>query len=165
VVESCEGISVGSEAVSETIAEPTSGSLGWGEDPYEESAEAGEWVRKSEAASRLGVSERTIENRVAAGKLAKRFRNDGTVEILVPKTTEDDRTEKALFLVERFNQSVASQLVPVLEQNRELITKVTAQAETIGELRKETQMLREKVTELEQGSKIQAKPWWRFWSN
>jgi hypothetical protein len=44
-----------------------------------------------------------------------------------------------------------------------LIDKVTAQAETIGELRKENDVLREKVAELEPGSKIQAKPWWRFW--
>ena len=43
----------------------------------------GHWVRKSEAAALLGVSERTIDNRVAAGKLQKRRHPYGVTEIFI----------------------------------------------------------------------------------
>jgi hypothetical protein len=46
----------------------------------------GQWVRKSEAAALFGVSERTIDNRVAAGKLQKRRHPYGVTEIFI----EDD---------------------------------------------------------------------------
>jgi hypothetical protein len=43
----------------------------------------GHWVRKSEAAALFGVSERTIDNRVAAGKLQKRRHPYGVTEIFI----------------------------------------------------------------------------------
>jgi hypothetical protein len=43
----------------------------------------GQWVRKSEAAALFGVSERTIDNRVAAGKLQKRRHPYGVTEIFI----------------------------------------------------------------------------------
>ncbi len=51
----------------------------------------GQWVRKSEAAALFGVSERTIDIRVAAGKLQKRRHPYGVTEIFI----EDDATPEA----------------------------------------------------------------------
>ena len=110
-----------------------------------------EWVRRPEAVARLGVSERTVDNRIASGKLRKRQSPEGYVEILVPKATEDDRTEKALFLVERFNTQLTAQVQP-------LIDRVESLARENGELRARNSQLE---TELESLRKNHPKPWWQ----
>jgi len=133
----------------EIPAEPISVS----EDGSEQISEDWEWIRKAEAASRLGISERTIENRVNSGKLRKRLRNDGTVEILVRKPSEDLQVDKALVLLDRYNTAVNLQVTPLVE-------RIAAQAETIGELRKENEILRKRLEDLEQISSV---PRWMFW--
>jgi hypothetical protein len=54
----------------------------------------GQWVRKSEAAALFGVSERTIDNRVAAGKLQKRRHPYGVTEIFVDDETAPGAAER-----------------------------------------------------------------------
>src|SRR3954449_7356330 len=63
-----------------------------------------EWLRKPEAAVRLGISERAIDMQVRAGKLPRRARPDGKVEVLVPKAPETVQAERGLELVERYEQ-------------------------------------------------------------
>ena len=64
-----------------------------------------EWVRRAEAAVRLGISERTLDNRIRAGKLQKRWAEDH-VEILVPRRAVDDWTEKALYLLDHYHRDL-----------------------------------------------------------
>jgi hypothetical protein len=70
----------------------------------------GHWVRKSEAAALFGVSERTIDNRVAAGKLQKRRHPYGVTEIFI----DDDGAPGAS---ERF-EGAQRQESPPREQRR-----------------------------------------------
>jgi len=50
-----------------------------------------EWVTKSEAAARLGVSERTIDRRISRGELVKRRNSEGQVLVmLVPEPEADE---------------------------------------------------------------------------
>ncbi len=151
----------------ESGAEVTSEGLRSTEDGSEEDSE---WVRKADAASRLGISERTIENRVNAGKLRKRFRNDGAVEILVPKLQEDVQVDKALVLLDRYNVAMAQQVAPLVE-------KIATQAETIGELRAQLQQAQERISLLEapqtatntpvvenRPENVSPRRWWAFWN-
>jgi len=84
----------------------------------EETAEGlpcGEWLRRVDAAARLGISERTLDHRLAAGQLEKRVGPDGRVEICVPRTTADVAVQTTVDLVERLNHAVALQAAPLLE--------------------------------------------------
>jgi Flp pilus assembly CpaF family ATPase len=130
------------------------------ENGSEEISEDLTWVRKSEAASRHGVSERTIENRVKAGTLRKRLRDDGTVEILVAKEPRDLQVDKSYDFLERMELVVAQRVAPVQAELAAEREKRLEQAERIGELRKEAEMLREQL----RATKARAnRPRWRFW--
>jgi hypothetical protein len=113
--------------------------------------ETGEWCRKPEAATRLGISERMVEKRIAAGRLRKRVRIDGVTEVLVPRSSEDVSVQKAIELVERFNGQLSSTISP-------LVQTIRAQAEEIGRLKG-------RIEELERVPNPVPKPWWRFWSS
>jgi predicted nucleotidyltransferase len=64
----------------------------------------GHWVRKSEAAALFGVSERTIDNRVAAGKLQKRRHPYGVTEIFIDDEVAAGASERFQGAQRRANQ-------------------------------------------------------------
>jgi hypothetical protein len=123
--------------------------------------EGAEWVRRAEAAVRLGISERTLDNRIRAGKLQKRWADDH-VEILVPRATADDRTEKALYLLDHYHRDLAQQMQPLLD-------KVETLARENGELRERLRQADQKLADvlaapvLPTESLPQA-PWWARWA-
>jgi len=100
-----------------------------------EAAEDGEWLRRPDAASRLGVTERTLDNRIASGKLKKRVSAAGLVEVLVPLKTEDEQAQKALLILDRYNNSLAQQLHPLVEKYADLVDKYAQTTEENGRLK------------------------------
>jgi hypothetical protein len=124
-------------------------------------AEAGAaWVRRAEAAVRLGISERTLDNRIRAGKLQKRWAGDH-VEILVPQATADDRTEKALVLLDHYHRDLAQQMQPLLD-------KVETLARENGELRERLRQTEQKLADVSAAPVLPTEnvpqvPWWARW--
>lgn len=120
----------------------------------EELSEEGEWLRKAEAAVRLGITERTVDNRIGQGKLQKRVGPDGTIEVLVPLRSEELQATRALALIERYNEALTRQTLPLVAQIREL-------SETVGRLTAENENLQK---QLQNSVKPVGRPWWRFWA-
>jgi len=107
-----------------------------------------QWLRKSQAAAHLEVTEKTIDNRVGAGKLQKRVQA-GVVEVLVPPRDEESQATRALALMERYNEALAKQTFPLVSQIREL-------SEEVGKLKADNENLR---NQLQNSSRL----WWQFW--
>lgn len=109
----------------------------------------GEWTLKAVAARRLRITERTLDRRIAQGKLVKRVGSDGSVEVFLKhqETPPDNMTDatRAMAVVERFNEALAKQTLPLVAQIREM-------AEEIGRLKAENEELRRRQ-----------KPWWKVW--
>jgi hypothetical protein len=119
-----------------------------------------EWVRRAEAAVRLGISERTLDNRIRAGKLQKRWEQDH-VEILVPRTAGDDRTEKALYLLDHYHRDLAQQLQPLLD-------KVETLARENGALRERSRQAEQQLADVSAAPVLPTEnlpqvPWWARW--
>ena len=117
----------------------------------EELEDGWQWLRKAQAAAHLGVSEKTVENRINAGKLRKRVQA-GVVEILCPPRDVETEATRALALVERYNEALAKQTLPLVSQIREL-------SETNGRLAAENEALRKELSE-SQAVSSQRRSWW-----
>jgi hypothetical protein len=101
-------------------------------DDSDRQAEAGEWLSVTDAMTRLRVSERTLRRHLANGRIDKRTRPDGRLEVWVSgaagatdtgqspandrRAGENDQLERSIVLVERFNLAVHDQVVPILNQ-------------------------------------------------
>jgi hypothetical protein len=154
-----------------------------------EPTQAGEWLDLRAAAMRLGVSDRTLFRRISAGKLVKRERADGRIEVWLPLTdgqtaspdsvghTEEQQAERVLAVAQRFNDAVS---LAVSQQLAVHVEKITELARENGELSAENTRLRERVAELETRQTASAtmtdtvsvsdtsgepprRPWWQFW--
>ncbi len=117
--------------------------------PSEGSEETTEWLRKSEAAVRLGISERTLDKRVVAGRYPKRqTRAGGPVEIAVPKGEGELRA----LGVELVVATLAREVRPLTEL-------IDRQAAEIADLAGQVAVL---TYQLEVASH-RPRPWWRLW--
>ena len=98
---------------------------------------------------RLNIAERTLHRRIASGKLQKRFRQNGQIEVWIaaeprgsPTDNESDtdrqeQAERALALVERVNLAVNQQVEPLLRELRAANETIREQTEELGRLRTE----------------------------
>ncbi|SRR5712692_31100 len=127
----------------------------------EESAEAGEWLRRPDAASRLGVTERTLDNRISSGKLKKRVSVTGHVEVWVPLKSEDEQVQKALLILDRYNHSLSEQLHPLVEKYSELVENYARSTEEIGRLKAKLEEAESRIQTLT--TPLPTSPWWQFW--
>jgi hypothetical protein len=109
---------------------------------------AGEWVGISEAARRLSVTERTVERHLQHGKLRKRTRENGRVEVWVSVGAETGQRDGG--------RDSDGALVPREDLLAAIREAVTARDETIvgivsghEALIRENERLRARVAELE----------------
>jgi hypothetical protein len=132
-----------------------------------ELAEDGEWLRRPEAAARLGVTERTLDNRVASGKLRKRVSASGHVEVWVPLKGEDEQIQKALVILDRYNSSLSAQLHPLVEKYAELAEKYAHTSQENGRLKAKLEEAEARIQSLSTPplpvAQDTSKPWWMFW--
>jgi hypothetical protein len=135
-------------------------------------AEDGEWLRRPDAASRLGVTERTLDNRIASGKLQKRVSESGHVEVWVPLKGEDEQIQKALVILDRYNSSLSSQLHPLVEKYSELADKYAQTAEENGRLKAKLEEAEARIQSLtapplseSEAQALTIHPWWQFWKS
>jgi hypothetical protein len=131
----------------------------------------GEWVDARTALLRLNIAERTLDRRIASGKLQKRFRQNGQIEVWIAAepavsvsdnesdTDRQDQAERALALVERVNLAVNQQVEPLLRELRTANETIREQAEEPGQLRAELLARTPPVIE----SDTDRQPWWRRW--
>ncbi len=100
----------------------------------------GDWLRKSAAAARLGISERMLERQLAAGKWPKRVAPDGRVEVQVPRTPAEGQreAERALVWVQRYQQQLEAQTAP-------LVARIEALARENGALQTHVQTLEQQL--------------------
>jgi len=82
------------------------------------SSDPGAWLSIQDAARHLSVSERTIYRKADQGKLRRRSRSDGRVEVFVPMTPASDKSDdssdfvshpSALLLVEHLTGALTRQ--------------------------------------------------------
>ena len=130
----------------------------------ETSATPHEWLRKAEAAARLGISERTLDTRLARGDLQKRRKPGGPVEVLVPRLETEVRSLAATQLVDRYHSQLAEQLVPLLDLLERERAQLVRQAETIGHQAATIEQLQGRLAELDAARGGPARRWWRIWS-
>jgi hypothetical protein len=120
----------------------------------------GDWLRKAAAAARLGISERALDRQLAAGKWPKRMTDDGRVEVYVarPPAEGQREAERALVLVERFQQQLEVQTGP-------LIARIEALARENGALQNRVQTLEAQLAASQTLRPTPATtPWWAtFW--
>jgi len=92
------------------------------------------WLPRIQAAQALGISERTLDRRLARGQLERRYDEHGAVLIAIPtdpgldKLTDVDRT---LVVLEKMDGALAPLVAHTLEQEATLVR----QAEELGALR------------------------------
>ncbi len=107
----------------------------------------GQWLPIKVAADRLSVSERTVSRWLTRGKLRRRYREDGHVEVWVPLATTDTGTdtcrddgpdtdghERSLQLLERVDAVLTRQQQPLLERIDALADRVESVARENGQL-------------------------------
>lgn len=107
----------------------------------------GQWLSIKAAADNLSVSERTVSRWIARGKLRRRHREDGHVEVWVPLVEGDtgddtrpddgpdtDGHERSLQLLERVDAVLTRQQVPLLERIDALAERVEVVARENGQL-------------------------------
>jgi hypothetical protein len=107
----------------------------------------GQWLSIKVAADRLSVSERTVSRWLTRGKLRRRYREDGHVEVWVPLATTDtdadtcrddgpdiDGHERSLQLLERVDAVLTRQQLPLLDRIDALAERVEAVARENGQL-------------------------------
>ena len=109
--------------------------------------ERGRWLSIKVAASELSVSERTVSRWIARGKLRRRHREDGHVEVWIPQAEPDmwddsgqdsrpdsDGHERSLQLLERVDAVLTRQQLPLLERIDSLAERVESVARENGQL-------------------------------
>jgi hypothetical protein len=118
----------------------------------------GEWLAPSVAAARLGVSQRTLDRRIASGKVTRRIRPNGTTQVwlplsAVPTVTDEmaandgqEQAERALALVERVNLAVNEQVRPLIDLVERQQAQLLEQAAELGRLRSENAVLQARQT-------------------
>jgi hypothetical protein len=107
----------------------------------------GLWLSIKLAADKLTVSERTVSRWITRGKLRRRYREDGHVEVWVPLTStanDDDNGqdvgpdidghERSLQLLERVDAVLTRQQLPLIERIDDLTQRVEAIARENGQL-------------------------------
>ncbi len=138
-------------------------------------ASAGSWLTVQEAMLRLGISERTLFRRLARGRLRKRTRDDGKIEVWVtsestvsaggsveagtpagsaagsnriaPHDARDDGGSRALLLLEQFGELVTRQMTPVMGELSGMRQQLIAMAEENGRLKAQVQELERRLAE------------------
>ena len=107
----------------------------------------GQWFSIKVAADRLSVSERTVSRWLTRGKLRRRYREDGHVEVWVSLATTDtdadvcrddgpdiDGHERSLQLLERVDAVLTRQQQPLVDRIDALVERVEAVARENGQL-------------------------------
>jgi hypothetical protein len=109
------------DAVSDTVSDAVKGSDSMTDLASDTSTDAGsdldgDWLRKSAAAARLGISERMLDRQLAAGKWPKRVTAEGRVEVQVPRPPAEGQreAERALVWVQRYQQQLEAQTAPLV---------------------------------------------------
>jgi hypothetical protein len=96
----------------------------------------GDWLRRTAAAARLGISERMLDRQLAAGRWSNRLTPDRHVEVQVPRPPAEGQreAERALVLVKRLQQQLEAQTAP-------LVARTEAPARENGALQNQVQTL------------------------
>jgi hypothetical protein len=112
-----------------------------------------DWLRKAAAAARLGISERMLDRQLAAGRWPKRLTPEGHVEVQVPRPPAEGQreAERALVLVERFQQQLEAQTAP-------LVARIEALARENGALQNQVQTLQAQLGAVPPA--YPPRPWW-----
>jgi hypothetical protein len=120
-------------------------------------ASPGDWLRKSAAAARLGISERMLDRQLAAGKWPRRTTPDGRVEVCVPRprAESEQEAERALVWIERYQQQLEAQTAP-------LVARIEHLARENGALQAEVQALQAQLAAVQTARQTTA-PWWARW--
>lgn len=128
----------------------------------------GEWLPPATAASRLGISERTLWRHVNAGRYHKRIAA-GRAEILVPGSgaVPDTADTPAGLAVPDNDRHLTLALVAELsrrldeeaDRQRRLTVKTERQAQEIGRLQAERDAARRERDDL--AAKMKARRWWK----
>ena len=124
-------------------------------------AEPGAWQTLREAQRRLGLSESTLRRRIASGKLPRRLRPDGRLEVFLPLTADlvapseplaagPDQLERQLELLDKFGEMLRGLLEPLQHDLREARALVERLALENGMLIRENALLKERLAALEQ---------------
>jgi hypothetical protein len=118
----------------------------------------GDWLRKSAAAARLGISERMLDRQLAAGRWPKRVTSEGRVEVQVPRPPAEGQreAERALVLVERFHQQLEAQTAP-------LVARIEALARENGVLQNQVQTLQAELAAVRTARLTRPRWWARWW--
>jgi hypothetical protein len=163
-------------------------------DDSDRQAEAGEWLSVTDAMTRLRVSERTLRRHLASGRLDKRRRLGGRLEVWVPgngdrqassandrRGADNDRIERSIALVERFNLAVHDQVVPILNQLDAAHQRIADLSRANGRLEAELVEARRRLSERDAppapapvdehgvnddiagAPSTEKRPWWAFW--
>ena len=126
----------------------------------------GDWLPPSEAASRLGVSERTLWRRVDAGRLNKRLVR-GRAEILIPRSETDGAPETDLAVPDAPDHPARGDselMLAILGELREQRGSdgqtIVRLAERVGQLQAENEALTARLAHLEARER---QSWWRRW--
>lgn len=134
---------------------------------------SGEWLPPAAAASRLGVSERTLWRHVNAGRYHKRV-TAGRAEILVPGGTDTEpdnpATDTGLAVPDRSDAAllaVVAELKERRQQDAELIDRLTdrltRQAEEVGQVKARLAQAEQRAVDAER--RLRDRRWWnpRTW--
>jgi len=126
---------------------------------------AGEWLTPSQAASRLGMSERTLWRRIDTGKLQKRIVS-GRAQVYVPMAGTvpatnhaEENQENAVAVPGRQPDMLALALIEEYRQQRQQdanhVSRLTAR---LTELERENAVLQERLSRLSWRQRLLA--WW-----
>ena len=113
------------------------------------------WLDTRAAMAQLRVSQRTLYRRIAQGQLTKRDRQDGRIEVWVTplddtamaddrqrQRHDDDSPERAIVLVDRFNQALSVEMQPIMAELAETRRQLVDLARENGALQAELDALR-----------------------
>jgi len=149
--------------------------------------EPGAWLSIQDAARHLSVSERTIYRKADQGKLRRRTRQDGRVEVFVPMTPPSDKSDEssdngsqpsALLLVEHLTMALTRQADSFNAELAASRQRIEDLARENGRLQAENDALRARhspgasnltdmppnpSTEPSPQSEPVSTPWWQRW--
>jgi len=121
-------------------------------------SEPGAWLSIQDAARQLSVSERTIYRKADQGKLRRRSRPDGRVEVFVPMTPPSDKSDdssdngsqpSALLLVEHLTHALTRQAEAFNAELAASRQRIEDLARENGRLTAENEALRTSQTQQE----------------
>jgi hypothetical protein len=132
----------------------------------------GQWLSIKLAADKLSVSERTVSRWITRGKLRRRYREDGHVEVWVPLIGTDidddngqdagpdiDGHERSLQLLERVDAVLTRQQLPLIERIDDLTQRVETIARENGQLTERNAVLTRELDTVRTLTMRSVTPW------